>query len=393
MKSPTATDAKDSMMDLEQLREQISAVDSDIVTLLTKRLQLVEQVSDYKKEQSLPVLDQARERKVLEHIAELAPEALKEQYLSLYALIMQIARIEEYKKIAPFSNLYPLIERARADTPEAFPKFSTIATQGSEGAYQQLAADKLFKHASINFYPNFEDVFSAIENGISDYGVLPIENSTAGSVKRVFDLLDQHKCYIVRTTRLKIDHNLLVKKGTKLEDIKHIYSHEQALAQCSEFLSRHKTIEAHAVKNTAIAAQMIANSSGCDAACIASLACARLYDLEVLAQDIQNNDNNYTRFGCISKKLEIYPGANRTSLMIITQHTPGSLYNVLGIFYALGINIIKLESRPLPKRDFEFMFYFDIDLGPQDEVFPTLLKSLSSSCQEMRYVGSYTEVI
>jgi chorismate mutase/prephenate dehydratase len=202
----------------------------------------------------------------------------------------------------------------------------------------------------------------------------------------------QHDFHIVRTTRVKIDHNLLAKPGTRLEDIHEVYSHEQAITQCANFLEAHG-ITAHVCENTAMAAQLVAQSDRTDVGALSSRTCAALYGLDVLQRDVQDRDDNFTRFACISKDLEIYPGANRTSLMIIVNHEPGALYQVLAKFYALDINIIKLESRPIPGRDFEFMFYFDIDCPVAAPEFRTLISSIGDSCEEYRYLGSYTEVV
>ena len=199
---------------------------------------------------------------------------------------------------------------------------------------------------------------------------------------------------IVRSTRLKIDHNLVAKKGTKLEDIKEIFSHPQAISQCSAYLEKlGKDVKITPCENTAAAAEAVAQSDRKDVAAIASHSCVALYGLERLAADIQDRSNNYTRFICISKKLEIYPGADKTSLMVVLPHRPGSLYQILARFYALGLNLIKLESRPLPDREFEFMFYFDLETSVYSDEFIRMVDDLSAVCEEFQYLGSYSEVI
>ena len=243
------------------------------------------------------------------------------------------------------------------------------------------------------YFKNFEGVFQAIDQGMCQYGILPIENSTAGSVNKVYDLMIQHNFSIVRTFRLKVDHNLLVKPGTKLEDIREIYSHEQAIHQCSAMLQELKGITVIPVSNTAVAAQMVAQSQRSDVAAISSRTCAELYGLSVLKSSIQDNGNNHTRFICISKNLEIYPGADRTSIMMILNHKPGALYRVLARIYTLGINVTKLESRPLPDREFEFMFYFDLETSVYSEEFIQLICELDDLCEEFKYLGSYSEVV
>ncbi|MFR2032301.1 MAG: prephenate dehydratase, partial [Collinsella sp.] len=286
-------------------------------------------------------------------------------------------------------------QKARAtaaafDTP--FPQTASVACQGVEGAYSQIAACKLFAVPAIAFFETFEGVMRAVRDGFCEFGVLPIENSTAGSVNAVYDLLAQFDFHIVRSLRLKIDHNLLVKPGTKLQDVHEVYSHGQAIAQCAGFIEAH---DLHATKypNTAMSAEMVANSERTDIAAIASRSCAALYGLEVLEPNIQDTDNNYTRFVVISREPRVYPGANRTSLMITTANEPGALYRVLERFYALNINLIKLESRPIPGRDFEFMFYFDLDCPFGSKALDDLLDSIDDVCESFTYFGSYTEVL
>ena len=268
-----------------------------------------------------------------------------------------------------------------------------VACQGVEGAYSQLACEKLFQAPNILYFSNFEAVFSAIEKGLCQYGIIPLENSTAGSVNKVYDLMLQHEFYIVRSTRLKVDHSLLVRPGTKLEDIREVYSHEQAIGQCQEFLKTLPNAQIIRCENTAQAAKFVAESGRNDVAALASRTCGALYGLTALAESVQDQGNNYTRFICISKNLEIYPGADRTSLRMVLAHKPGALYQVLSLFNALGINLNKLESRPIPERDFEFAFYFDLDTSIYSPAFLQLMAELPGICEQFSYLGSYSEVI
>ena len=382
-------------MNLEELRTEIDAIDDTLVNAFAQRMDVVARVSQAKKEQGLPTLDPARERAKLADIASKLPPELAQYGYALWSMLFEISRGYQNAMNPQPSALRKEIEGAMASTPNLFPPSATVACQGVEGAYSQLACEKLFKHPQVMYFGSFESVFSAIENGFCDYGVLPLENSTAGAGKQIYDLMLRHSSFkIVRSTRLKIDHNLVAKKGTKLEDIKEIFSHPQAISQCSAYLEKlGKDVKITPCENTAAAAEAVAQSDRKDVAAIASHSCVALYGLERLAADIQDRSNNYTRFICISKKLEIYPGADKTSLMVVLPHRPGSLYQILARFYALGLNLIKLESRPLPDREFEFMFYFDLETSVYSDEFIRMVDDLSAVCEEFQYLGSYSEVI
>lgn len=380
-------------MELSDYREKIDSIDKELIKLFAERMDTAAEIARYKKEHGMKVLDSARERAKLNDIASMVPEELSEYAISLYSLMFELSRSRQNRIIGTSTPLTEEIARAVKDTPPLFPQRAAVACQGVEGAYSQMACDRLFKRANVLHFSTFEAVFSAIEKGLCQYGVIPVENSTAGSVNAVYDLMMKHDFKIVRSVRLKVDHNLLVNHGTKLEDIKEIYSHEQAISQCSEFLATLKGVKIIPCENTAAAAKKVAESGRSDVAALSSRACIELYGLDCLKYSVQNMGNNYTRFICISKQLEIYPGADRTSLMMVLPHKPGSLYMVLSRFYAQGINLNKLESRPLPERNFEFMFYFDIETPVYSPEFMQLMGELSSGCERFAYLGSYSETI
>ena len=380
-------------MDINELRKQIDEIDRQIVDLYGKRMETAGAIGRYKREHNLPVFDSERERILLNRVAEQAGEENERGVRALYHLLMDHSRMRQETDGHPESRLGQQIRDAVAAMPAFFPEKASVACQGVEGAYSQLACEKMFRYPSVMYCRTFENVFSAIESGLCQYGVLPIENSLAGSVNSVYDLMIRHQCYIVRSVRIKIDHTLLALPGTKAEDIREIYSHEQAIQQCSAFLSAHKEWHVNVCTNTAAAARMVAESGRSDAAAISSGHCAALYGLECLSSEIQNNSNNHTRFICISKKPEIYPGADRVSLMLVLPNHPGSLYQLLSRFNALDINLIKLESRPLPGRDFEFMFYFDLEASVGSPVFSRLIEELDISLSQFSYLGSYSEIV
>ena len=381
-------------MNLEELRAEIDNIDDNLLQDFAQRMNVVGQIGLEKKSEGLPTLDPAREREKLADIVTKLPPEMEQYGYTLWSMLFEISRSYQSSLNPQPSALRKDIERAIADTQPLFPPAATVACQGVEGAYSQLACEKLFKHPQVMYFKIFESVFSAIENGFCDYAVLPLENSTAGSVKEIYDLMLSHSSFkIVRSTRLKVDHNLVAKKGTKMSDIKEIFSHPQAISQCAKFLDAMPGVKITACENTAAAAEAVAKSERTDVAAISSYNCVELYGLERLAADIQDRSNNYTRFICISKKLEIYPGADRTSLMAVLPHEPGSLCRVLSRFYALGLNLNKLESRPLPERSFEFMFYFDLENPVYDPAFLQLVSELGDISEEYTYLGSYSEVI
>ena len=380
-------------MDITQLREKIDNIDDQLVSLFTQRMEITRDIAAYKKENDLPIYVPARERQKLQEVAKLAGPDMDDYTRVLHSMIFELSRSYQSKQNSTATELYRKITDSIENTPKLFPQAPMVACQGVEGAYSQIACEKIFKNPMIMYFKNFDAIFGAIEQGLCQYGILPIENSTAGSVKKVYDLMIHHNFSIVRTFRLKIDHNLLAKPGTKLSDIQEIYSHEQAINQCSDFLKNMPGVKIIPVENTAVAAQMVAQSQNNHAAAISSKACEEIYGLCSLADSIQDKGNNRTRFICISKNLEIYPGADKTSIMMVLPHKPGTLYKVLARLYVLGINVIKLESRPIPDRDFEFMFYFDLETSIYSQEFVQLMCELDDLCEEFKYLGSYSEVV
>src|SRR5699024_3419368 len=309
----------------------------------------------------------------------------------LYNTIFDISRSYQQRRLHRGGELGNRIARAIEETPKTFPRQAVVACQGVEGAYSQQACDKLFALPSIMYFKRFEGVFQAIESGLCRYGVLPIENSSYGSVTEVYDLMRRYRFSIVRSVRLKIDHRLVARPGATLSSIREIVSHEQAIGQCSAFLKTLKDVKITVCENTAMAAQMVSQSGRDDIAAISSPACAGLYGLRVLKSDISDSDSNFTRFICISKELESYPSADKVSLMLNVPHRPGALYGMIARFAALGLNLTKLESRPIAGTDFEFMFYFDLDASVYDEAALGLLCELDEGPEAFTYLGSYSE--
>ena len=381
------------MRDLKETRLRINEIDDKLYALFNERIALSHDVADYKRAMGTPIYDAHRERENIAAAMGKVDPRLSNYAATIQSVLMQASRDEQYHYLGLSSETSINMKNAMAASPAYFPQKAVVACQGVEGAYQQIACDRMFKHAQVKYFKSFEEVFVAVEEGQCDYGVRPIENSTAGSVNHVFDLMMSHRFSIVRTCRLKIDHNLLVKPGVKREDVKIVYSHQQAISQCADYSAHIPGCQVQVCENTAIASQIVAQSDRRDIAALASRSCAELYGLEIADSAVQDLANNYTRFACIARNLTIFPGADRASLMAITPHEPGSLYKVLGLFYSLDVNLVKLESRPIPGRDFEWMFYFDIECPAAAPEMQTLLDSLGDVCEDYRYLGSYAEVI
>ena len=380
-------------MDISDARREIDKIDVELTELFVKRMKLSKEIAAYKKDNNLPVFDKTREREIINKAADRAGKDMENYISVLYTTLFDVSRSYQKQLIGGKTELTGEIEKAFEETEEVFPARSVVACQGVEGAYSQYACDKLFSMPSIMYFNRFQGVFQAVESGLCKYGILPIENSTAGSVNEVYDLMRKHRFYIVRSIKLRIDHNLLVKEGTKLGDVKEIISHQQALDQCSEFLKTLKDVKITVCENTAAAAKAVAESGRNDIAAISSKNCADLYGLHVLSDTIQNNDNNYTRFICISKKLEIYPGADKISMMFSIAHKPGALYNVISRFSSLGLNLTKLESRPMPGKDFEFMFYFDLNANIREPKVLKLIGEFDDEFNKFTLLRSNSEII
>ena len=377
---------------MEEYRKQIDEIDKKILALLEERLNVAGEIGKYKDQRNLPITDYLREKRLLSKIVEGSKPEFAMYNKILFSTIMEISKEHQRRVTSKESNLIKTIENAVENGVKALPDTATVACQGVEGAYSAEACEKLFKNPKIMYLKNFKGVFAAIENGLCQYGILPIENSTAGSVNQIYDLMIDYDFHIVKSIRVKIDHNLLGKAGMKKENVKRIYSHEQAIAQCDEYLKTLGDVEIIVCENTAEAAKLVSLSSDGEAAALASFAAARMYGLTCIEEAVQDKDNNYTRFICISKNLEVLAGADRTSLRLVLDHKPGALYNVLSRFNAMGINLLKLESRPLPKREFEFMFYFDIQCSIYSKEFTSMIGQLEEMSREFTYLGSYMEV-
>lgn len=379
-------------MDMKEIREKIDSLDDKIKEAFTERMALCADMAQYKKENGLPVFFPAREREIVARLTSDMDSTMATYTKVLYNTLFEVSRSHQTARISESGRLSSEIKEALENTPKDLPTTCIVACQGTEGAYSQVAAEKLFSIPSIMYMANFEGVFNAVQNGFCRYGILPISNNLHGSVTEVYDLMKKHKFYIVKSIKVRVDHSLVAKKGATLDGIKEIFSHPQAIGQCSEFLNSLTGVKVTECANTAVAAKMVSESGRTDVAAICNPSCAALYGLDEIKTGVADSDNNYTRFICISKRLEIYPGANKTSLMFTLPHVPGSLFSIIAKFAALGVNFSKIESRPIPGKDFEYMFYLDFDSSLYANGFLETLDIFDNEYTGGSYLGSYSEI-
>lgn len=383
-------------LDLNQIRNDIDEVDSKLVKLFFERMALCAKVAEYKKNMSKTVRDDKREKEIISRLSQGMNELDTDSLTLLYNTIFEISRSRQnawiHNNTENISKFEQKIKSACIAT-GAFPENAVVACQGVEGAYSQIACNTLFENPSVMYFENFESVFKSVQSGLCKYGVLPFENSIHGSVTEVYDMLSKSDVNVVRSVKLPIHHSLLAKKGVALSEITDIYSHRQAIGQCSNFLSENKKIKVHICENTAVAAKMVAQSSNHTIAAISSEKCASLYGLDILKRDLQNSGINFTMFYCISKDLEIYEDdITKAAFMFNIANRAGSLFNVLARFACAGVNLTKIESRPICGKDFEFMFYAEADTKGINDKLVNLFAEFEKELEFFKFIGMYKEI-
>ena len=375
-------------MDLLGLRKEIDKIDEELIPLLLKRMNISQQVAKYKVERGIPVLNQQREQEILDNVAEKCGD-MGEIIKTVFSATMDASRALQHKIIGGGSDLRQTVEQSLCDG-RITADGESIACQGVEGAYSGVAANTLFPDSPVKFYRQFEDVFEAVNKGEAKFGVIPVENSTAGSVHESYDLIMKYRFYVVGAYDLPIEHCLCAKKDTEYENITDVYSHPQALSQCNNFL---KNFDFTGINytNTAAAAKLVSESDRDNIAVICSEKAAKKYGLKVLKRNIQNTSNNQTRFIVISKKLIIPGDANKISLIFSVAHKTGSLYRVLGRFSMAGLSLTKLESRPIENEAFNYHFYVDVMGSVRQESTLDLICALSDELPEFEFLGNFNE--
>lgn len=375
-------------MDLIELRKQIDEIDEQLIPLLLDRMEVAKGVAEYKVERGIPVLNEQREQEILDNVAKKCGEQ-GEAIKTIFAATMDASRALQHKIIGDGQELRDLVGNAIRGT-SLTANGEPIACQGVEGAYSGKAGNALFPDSPIEFHRHFEDVFEAVNHGRAKFGIIPVENSTAGSVHESYDLIMKYRFYVVGAYDLKISHCLCARSDINYDAIENVYSHPQALSQCNIFL---KNFDFTGINftNTAAAAKYVSESNKNNIAAICSEEAAKKYGLKIVKKDIQNVSNNTTRFIVISKRLVIDDDADKITLIFSAPHRTGSLYRVLGRFSMAGLNLTKLESRPIANGEFEYYFYVDILGSVYDESTLDLLCALSDEIPEFTFLGNYHE--
>ena len=376
------------MRDLSEIRNEIDSVDAEIVALYEKRMRLAEQVAEYKIGTGKKVLDKEREKSKLDKIKTYATtEFTKCGVTELFEQIMAMSRKRQYQMLTE----HGMIEKPGFDMVEKLPVAKAkIVFQRVEGAYTQVAMKRFFgENIDSMHVETWRDAMEAIRTGEADYAVLPMENSSAGIISENYDLLVEYGYSIVGEQIIQIDHCLLGIPEAELSDIRQVYSHPQALMQCSSFLEEHRTWENLASKNTAMAAKKIKEDGQKSEAAIANRLTADIYGLKILQENIQNNPNNSTRFIIVSKEKIYVKDAGKISIYFELPNESGSLYHALSHFIYNNINMNRIESRPIPKRNWEYRFFIDFDGNLKDSAVQNALRGLKEETATMSILGNY----
>lgn len=375
-------------MDLGEIRNEIDAIDKNLVEQFEKRMALCREVADYKIRNGMQVLDRNREQEKMNAIADMADCEFNRYGLrELFTQIMSISRKQQYQLLAdkgvitglPF-EMVPNLQKTKAQ----------VVYQGVEGAYSHVAAKQFFGDQARLFHvKTWDDAMRAICAGTADYAVLPIENSSAGSVADVYDLLVKYDNYIVGETYVKVDHVLLGLPDAELSDIKLVYSHPQGLMQCSRYLDERKNWEKHSVNNTALSAKRVMEEGDKHHAAIASEMAGELYGLKILDRGVMNSRGNTTRFIVISSRKIYEASANKISICFEIKHENAALYNMLSHLTYNGLNMLKLESRPILGRPWEFRFFVDFEGNLDDAGVKNALRGILEEANYFRILGNY----
>lgn len=373
-------------LDLSEIRKNIDSIDDRLLELFRQRMELTCQVAQYKAAHNMVVFQSEREKAIIKSVRDRSPDDLKSSAEFLFTNIMDISKCRQNNAITPAVEIPHRTEIKQG---------ATVAVQGISGAYGHAAAVRLFPDGKMDFHGSFAEVFEAVENGSADYGVVPVENSTAGEVTANMELLEKHNVYINRTVTVPCTHVLAAKHGVKSEDIRIIFGHEQAIRQCSEYIASRRSLTVIPYANNAMAAQMVAENRSSELGCICSRECAEMHGLDVVETAIAADPNNATRFICFSKEMEVYDGADTVAVSVSLPHISGSLYRMLTKFAVNELDLTKIQSKPLPleyrTEENEFMFYLEFSGNISQPVVLRLLNNFGTEYTYFRLHGNFLE--
>ena len=374
-------------MDLGVLRQQLDEIDAQIVGLYEDRMDVCRQVAENKIETGKKVLDKAREEEKIRKVKSLTHNDFNSHGVEeLFEQIMSMSRKLQYQMLTERGSIgkLPFIET------EGIDHKARVVFQGAEGAYSQMAMVQYFGEQVNSFHVDtFRDAMIALDEGSADFAVLPIENSTAGIVNEIYDLLVEFENYIVGEQIIPIEHCLMGVKGTKFEDIKTIYSHPQSLMQSAHFLSEHSSIQQISMQNNAFAAKKVLEDNDKTQAAIASEYAAQVYGLEILKKGVNDSDTNSTRFIIVTNQKIYAKDAKKISLCLELEHKSGSLYHILSHFIYNNLNMTKIESRPIEGRNWEYRFFIDFEGNLADGGVKNALRGLRDEARTMKILGNY----
>lgn len=361
------------MKDLNQCRQELDVIDAQLVWLFEKRMQVSREVAAYKLENRMKILDTSREQAVLEsRAAQILDPMLKQPVKDFFRELMRLSRAEQQRYLDQMSTA------------------QCVAYSGVPGAFSESAVVGFFGDDCERIhFKTFDEVFAAVADGRARYGVVPVENSSSGSINTVYDLMGQYALNIVGEQLVRVEHCLLGVPGAKLEDVKTVYSHEQGFAQCPVFLGEHPDWTTTPYFNTAIAAKHVAELGETCNAAIASRLAAKHYGLEILVPDIHSFNGNHTRFIVVSASPTPIGVPDKATITFAVRHERGSLMRALSSFVAMGMNLTHIESRPLHDSNWEYCFYVDLCGNITDEALQVLMRSLDKDCENCRLLGAY----
>lgn len=375
-------------MDLLELRNQLDRIDEQIVELYEERMEICSQVADYKIETGKKVLDKTREEEKLRKVRGLAHNEFNAHGIQeLFEQIMSMSRKLQYNKLNEqgVGGRLPFISVDKLDT-----KNARVVFQGAEGAYSQMAMVRYFGENVDCFHVDtFRDAMCSIEEGRADFAVLPIENSTAGIVSEIYDLLVEFENYIVGEQIIRIEHCLMGVPGSKIEQIGTVYSHPQSLMQSSRYLNAHEGWKQISMQNNAFAARKVLEDGDMTQAAIASEQAAKIYGLDILERGVNQSDTNSTRFIIVTNQKIFLRDASKVSLCLEVSHESGSLYRILSHFIYNNLNMCKIESRPIEERNWEYRFFIDFEGNLADGAVKNALRGLREEARSMKILGNY----